>query len=40
MKLNEDECHLLVGGYEHESIWENIGDTKIWESNNSYWGYI
>ena len=40
MKLNEVKCHLLVGGYKHESIWEKIGDTKIWESNNSYWGYI
>ena len=33
MKLNEDKCHLLVGGYKHESIWAKIGDARIWESN-------
>ena len=30
MKLNEDNCHLLVGGYKHEGNWTKIGDTKIW----------
>ena len=30
MKLNEDKCHLLVGGYKHESIWAKIGDARIW----------
>ena len=33
MKLNEDNCHLLVGGYKHESIWAKIGDARIGESN-------
>ena len=33
MKLNEDKCHLLVGGYKHESICAKIGDARIWESN-------
>ena len=33
MKLNEDKCHLLAGGYKHESIWAKIGDARIWESN-------
>ena len=33
MKLNEDKCHLLVGGYKHESIWAKIGDARIWEFN-------
>ena len=33
MKLNEGKCHLLVGGYKHESIWAKIGDARIWESN-------
>ena len=33
MKLNEDKCHLLVRGYEHESIWAKIGDARIWESD-------
>ena len=33
MKLNEDKCHLPVGGYKHESIQANIGDARFWESN-------
>ena len=33
MKLNEDKCHFLVGGYKYESIWAKIGDARIWESN-------
>ena len=33
MKLKKDKCHLLVGGYKHESIWAQIGDARIWESN-------
>ena len=34
MKLNQDKCHLPVGGYKHESILANIGDAESWESNN------
>ena len=33
LKLNQDKCHLLVSGHEHESVWAKIGETKIWESN-------
>ena len=33
MKLNENKCHLLVGGYKHQSIWAKIVDARIWESN-------
>ena len=33
MKLNEGKCHLLAGGYKHETIWLQIGDGRIWESN-------
>ena len=33
MKLNEGRCHLLAGGYKHETIWLQIGDGRIWESN-------
>ena len=33
MKLNEDKCHLLVGGYKNESIWAKIDDSRTWESN-------
>ena len=33
MKLDGDKCHLLVGGYKHESIWAKFGDARIWESN-------
>ena len=41
MKFNEDKCHLLGGGYKHESIWAKIYDARIWESNKPrLWGYI
>ena len=33
MKLNQDNCHLLVSGHKHETVWAKIGETKIWESN-------
>ena len=33
MKLNQDKCHLLVSGYEHENILAQIGEVKIWESS-------
>ena len=33
MKLNQDKCHLLVSGSEHEYIWARIGKVKIWESS-------
>ena len=33
MKLNQDKCHLLVSGYEHENVWAQIRDEIIWESN-------
>ena len=33
MKLNEYKCHLLAGGYRHESICAKIADARIWESN-------
>ena len=33
MKLNEDKCHVIVGGQKHGSIWAKIGDGQIWESN-------
>ena len=34
MKLNEDKCHLLVAGHRYETLWANIGETRIWESKN------
>ena len=30
IKLNKDKCHLVVGGYKHESMWAKIGDARIW----------
>ena len=33
MKLNTDKCHLIVLGYKHEQVWENIGKDLIWDSN-------
>ena len=32
-KLNTDKYHLIVSGYKHEQVWENIGKDLIWESN-------
>ena len=32
MKLNQDKSHLLVSGHNHENIWTEIGEVKIWES--------
>ena len=32
-KLNTDKCHLIVSGYKHEQVWENVGKDLIWESN-------
>ena len=34
MKLNEDKCHPIIPGRKYESIWDKIGQTKIWESKN------
>ena len=34
MTLNEVKCHLLVAGHRHETLWANIGDTRISESKN------
>ena len=34
MKLNEDKCHLLVMGHICDTLWANIGKTRIWESKN------
>ena len=32
MKLNQDNCHLLVSGYKNENLWTNIGNEKLLES--------
>ena len=33
MKLNTDNCHLLMAGNKHEHIWVKLVDKKIWENN-------
>ena len=33
MKLTTDKCHLIVYGNKHESLWADIGNDRIWESN-------
>ena len=33
MKLNTDECHLLVSWTKYEHNWAKIGDDDMWESN-------
>ena len=32
MKLIQDNCHLLLSGNKHETIWVNVEKTKTWES--------
>ena len=34
MKLNTDKCHFLLAGYKYEQVWANVGNDKIWESQN------
>ena len=31
MKFIEGKCHLLISGFKHEVLRENIGGKKIWE---------
>ena len=31
MKLNQDNCHFLFSGYKYETLFVNVGETKIWE---------
>ena len=33
MKLNTDKCHLIISGNKQESLWADIGNDRIWESN-------
>ena len=30
LKLNQDECHLLVSGFKYQNVWVKIGKTKTW----------
>ena len=34
MKLNEDKFHLLVAEHRYETLWPNIGETRVWKSKN------
>ena len=34
MKLNTDKYHLIISGNKHESLWADIGNDRIWESNH------
>ena len=34
VKLNEGKCHLLVARHRYETLWANIGETRIWKSKN------
>ena len=34
MKLNEDKCHFLISGHKHETVFADIGESKIWESKS------
>ena len=32
MMLNQDKCHFLLSGHKYETLFVNIGETKVWES--------
>ena len=32
MKLNQDKCHFLFSGHKYETLFVNVGETKIWDS--------
>ena len=32
MKLNHDKYHILFLGHKYETLFVNVGETKIWES--------
>ena len=32
MKLNQDKCHFLFPRHKYETLFVNVGETKIWES--------
>ena len=34
MKPNQCKCHLLISQHKYKSLWENIGSSKICESNH------
>ena len=34
MKLNSDKCHLFLSGHHYEEMFINIGNNRIWESQN------
>ena len=34
MKLNEGKCHLVIAGRRYETLWVNLGETRIWEIKN------
>ena len=29
MRLNDDQCHLLISGHKYENMWAQIGNAKI-----------
>ena len=32
MMLNQDKCHFLFSGHKYETLFVNVGETRIWES--------
>ena len=33
MTLSTDKCHLIISGNKYKSLWADIGNDRIWESN-------
>ena len=34
LKLNQDECHLLVSWFKYQNVWAKVGKTKTWNVKN------
>ena len=32
MILNQDKCHFLFSAHKYETLFVNVGETKIWEN--------
>ena len=32
MMLNQNKCHFLFSGHKYETLFVNVGETRIWES--------
>ena len=40
MMLNEDKCHFLLSGHKYETLFVDVGKTKILESKQELLGIL